>query len=113
MFRQRVEMTVLGGQEAAFESALCEVRQRVFATPGFRRFDVAQGVGRPSTYVVDALFETADELADFAESGRFERCGAPVEPFLLGPPRVEHLVDRDTLALHGPGVVTDLAWLRG
>jgi heme-degrading monooxygenase HmoA len=107
-----VEAAVLDGQEAAFEAALCEVRQRVFMSAGFRGFTVAQDMSAaPSTYVVQVLWETAAELADFAES-RFERSWAPVEPFLAVPLRVRHLVERPGLALTGPGVITDLAWLR-
>jgi heme-degrading monooxygenase HmoA len=110
MILERVEMAVIGGQEAAFEAALCEVRQRVFMSRGFRRFAVAQGVEFPSTYLVQVLWESAEEQAEFAGSGRFERCWAPVETFLAGPLRVDHFVERPGLAFQGPGVITDLAW---
>jgi heme-degrading monooxygenase HmoA len=111
MLVERVEIVVLGGREAAFEAVLCEVRQRVFTSQGFRGFMVAQGVERPSTYLVQVLWETREELADFTESGRFERCWAPVEPFLAGRLSVDHFVGRPSLALQGPGVLTDMAWL--
>jgi hypothetical protein len=61
-------------------------------------------------YLVQVLWESPEELADFTES-RFGRCWAPVEPFLAGPLRVNHFVERPGLALNGPGVITDLAWL--
>ena len=111
MFVQRVELAVAEGHETAFETALCEARQRVFMSRGFRGFTVAQGVEHPSTYLVQVLWETGDELADVVESGRFERCWAPVEPFLARPLRVDHFVERPGLALNGPGGITDLAWL--
>jgi heme-degrading monooxygenase HmoA len=110
MILQQVEMAVLDGHEAAFEAALCEVRQRVFMSRGFRGFTVAQGAEHPSTYLVQVLWESPEELVDFAES-RFGRCWAPVEPFLAGPLRVHHFVERPGLGLNGPGVITDLAWL--
>jgi hypothetical protein len=78
-------------------------------SPGFRGFTVAQAVEGPSAYLVQVLWESPEELADFAES-RFARCWAPVEPFLAGPLRVNHYVERPGLALNGPGVITDLAW---
>jgi heme-degrading monooxygenase HmoA len=112
MMLQQVEITVVDGQEAAFEAALCEVRQRSFMSRGFRNFTVAQGVTEsPSTYLVQVFWENQEELADFAEN-RFERCWAPVEPFLAAPLRVGHFVERPSLANTGPGVITDLAWLR-
>jgi hypothetical protein len=111
MFVQQVEIVIDDGRETAFETALCEVRQRVFMSPGFRGFTVAQGVEHPTTYLVQVLWETLDELADVAESGRLERCWTPVEPFLARPLRVEHFVERPGLALQGPGVITDLSWM--
>lgn len=104
---------VIDGQEAAFESALCEVRQRVFVSPGFRGFSVAQGAEFPTRYLVQVHWESVQELADFAESGRFERCWAPVEPFLAGPVRADHFIERPGLTFQGPGVITDLSWLSG
>lgn len=111
MFLQQVAMVVLDGQETAFEAALCEVRQRVFMSRGFRDFIVAQGAEHPTSYLVQVRWESEEELADFFESGRFERCWAPVHPFLAGPLRVDHFVERPNLALRGPGVITDRAWL--
>jgi heme-degrading monooxygenase HmoA len=111
MLLQQVELTVRDGQEAAFEAALCEVRQRVFMSRGFRGFTVAQGAEHSYRYLVQVRWETLDELADFARSGRFERCWAPVEPFLAGPLRVDHFAERPSLSFQGPGVITDLAWL--
>ena len=113
MYLQHVEVAVLDGQEAPFEAALCEVRQRVFMSPGFRGFRVAEDVERPATYLVEVRWETLDELAEFADSGRFERCWAPVEPFLARPLRLGHFSERPGLAFQGPGVLTDPAWLSG
>jgi heme-degrading monooxygenase HmoA len=113
MILEHVEITVLDGQEAAFEAALCEVRQRVFMSAGFRGFAVAQEVEwRPSRYLVQVLWETREELADYTDS-RFDRAWAPVEPHLAEPLRVKHFVERHGLALEGQGVITDLAWLSG
>ena len=110
MIHQLLEISVRDGQEAVFEAALCEVRQRVFMSPGFRGFTVAQGVEGPPVYLVQVIWESAEELADFTEL-RFARCWAPVEPFLAAPLRVQQFVERPGLALNGPGVITDLAWL--
>ena len=110
MVVQRVELVVANGQEQAFEAALCEVRQRVFMSAGFRGFDVLQGVERPDTYLVHVRWETPEELLVFAEQ-RFERAWAPVGPYLVAPPRVDHFTERAGLGLDGPGVITDLAWI--
>src|SRR4051812_9523071 len=113
MYLQHVEVAVLDGHEAAFEAALCEVRQGVFMSPGFRGFRVAQDVERPFTYLVDVRWESLEELAEFADSGGFERCWAPVGPFLAGLLRLRHFSERPSLAFQGPGVITDPAWLSG
>jgi quinol monooxygenase YgiN len=110
MVLEHVEITVTGGHAAAFEAALCEVRQRVFMSRGFRGFTVAQDAEQPSTYLVQVLWESAEELADFTQS-RSDRCWAPVEPFLARSLRVKHFIERPSLALNGPGVISDLAWL--
>jgi heme-degrading monooxygenase HmoA len=106
---QRVEMAVRSGLEHAFEGALLEVRQRVFMSAGFRGFDVHQGLELPAGYLVLVRWETAEELAAFAES-RFERAWEPVRPFLAGPMRTDHFTERESLGMTGPGVVTDLDW---
>jgi heme-degrading monooxygenase HmoA len=111
MFLQHIEVVVVDGREPEFETALCEVRQRVFMSPGFRGFRVVQDVEHPSTYLVEVRWETLDELAEFADSGRFERCWRPVEPFLARPLRLGHYAERPGLAFQGPGVVTDMTWL--
>jgi heme-degrading monooxygenase HmoA len=111
MVVERWEVTVVAGQESAFEAALCEVRQRVFMSPGFRGFTVAQGLEHPSTYLVQVRWQTAAELVEYAGSGRQERAWAPVEPFLAGPPRVDAFDERLSLGFQGPGVVTDLTWV--
>jgi heme-degrading monooxygenase HmoA len=110
MVLEHVEVAVLDGQEAAFEVALCEVRQRLFMSRGFRGFTVGQGAEHPSMYLVQVLWASPEELADFTRS-RFERCWAPVEPFLAGPLRARHFIERPGLALNGPGVISDLEWL--
>jgi quinol monooxygenase YgiN len=80
-------------------------------SPGFRGFKVAQDVEHLSTYLVEVRWESLDELAEYADSGRFERCWAPVEPFLAGPLRLDHYAERPSLAFQGPGVITDVSWL--
>jgi heme-degrading monooxygenase HmoA len=109
MIVEQVEVAVLDGQERRFEAALCEVRQRVFMSAGFRGFTAAQGVELPSTYLVRVLWETPEELLTFAET-RFARAWEPVQPFLTAKLRVNHFVERPNLGLNGPGVVTDLTW---
>ena len=110
MILEQVDVVVLDGQESAFEAAVCEVRQRVFMSRGFRGFTVAQGVERPRAYLVQVMWESLEEVADFAEN-RFALCWAPVEPYLAAQPRVDHFAERPGLALNGPGVVTDLDWV--
>jgi heme-degrading monooxygenase HmoA len=111
MIVERLEIAVLDGREAAFEAALLDVRQGLVMTRGFRGFTVAQSVDQPSSYLVQVLWETVEEHADFADSDRFGRCWAPVGPFLAGPPRAQTFAQRDGLTFRGPGVITDWSGL--
>src|SRR5919199_5892800 len=104
MLLQHVDVEIVDGHQPAFEAALCEVRQRVFMSRGFRGFDVAQDAERAARYLVTVRWESVEEFAEFADSGRFERCWAPVDPFLARPLRLDHFVERPNLALQGPGV---------
>jgi heme-degrading monooxygenase HmoA len=111
MMVERLETTILDGREREFEAALCEVRQRVFMIKGFRGFTVAQGVQRPSTYLIEVQWESLEERIDFENSGRFARCWAPVDPFLSAALQVEFFTPRPSLNFQGPGVITDLSWM--
>jgi hypothetical protein len=64
----------------------------------------------PSTYLVRVLWESPEELADHTRT-RFARCWAPVDPFRAGPLRISQFVERPSLGLNGPGVITDLTWV--
>lgn len=103
-------MVALAGQEAAFEAALCEVRQRLFMCAGFRGVSVAQGAEDPRTYLVQVRWEGVEELAAVVDQGRLVRCWTPIEPLLAAPLRMDHYLDRPGLGFVGPGVLTDLAW---
>ena len=106
MYLQHVLLTSLDGREGELEAALLEVRQRVFMSPGFRGFSVAQGAENPAAYLVRTRWETLEELVEHGTSGRMERCWAPVQPFLARPPVVDHFVERENLGMYGPGVIT-------
>jgi heme-degrading monooxygenase HmoA len=111
MIVERVGTTILAGREKEFEAALCEVRQRLFMSKGFRGFTVVQSLENPSVYIVEVQWETLDERVELENTGRFERCWAPVDLFLSAALRVDLLTPRPTLNAQGPGVVTDLSWM--
>ncbi len=105
MLIQQVQIAVQPGQEAVFEAALVDVRQRAFTAPGFRRFDVAQGAEEPTHYQVQVLWETAAELQSFTTSDRFEHTWAPIHPYLTRPLLIDVLLERPSLDFQGPGVL--------
>lgn len=107
MLIQQVQIAIGHGQQSAFEAALLDVRQRVFMAPGFRRFDVAQGAEQHTQYQVQVFWESAEELADFTASERFERAWAPVQGFLIRPLLIDVLLERPSLDFQGPGVLSD------
>lgn len=113
MLLQQIGVSIGSGQEAAFESALLEVRDRLVMCVGFRGFAVAQNAETPTDYLVQIRWETAEELTQCVESGRFAGAWAPVDGHRTGPLRAEHLVERPTLGFRGPGILTDLTGASG
>lgn len=107
MLIQQVQVAIISGRQGAFEAALLEVRQRAFAAPGFRRFDVAQGADQPLQYQIQVFWESTEELTDWTSSDRFEHTWEPIHPFLTRPPLISVLLERPTLDLQGPGVLSD------
>ena len=98
MVIERLDLTVLSGHEAEFEAVLCDVRQNVFMSRGFRHFTVARGVENPTSYLIQILWESVEEHTDHVSSGRFARCWKPVTPFLAEPPRADRFEERPSLA---------------
>jgi heme-degrading monooxygenase HmoA len=96
---QRLRVSVAPGREAGFEAALSEAREVVFAAPGFRRFAVDRGIDRPSTYLVQISWETAEEQDAFSRSDLFHRWAALVDPYVVGTPLVERYEPRPSLSL--------------
>ena len=108
MLIQQVQVAVVPGRQTAFETALLDVRRRAFAAPGFRRFDVAQGADQPSQYQIQVFWESAEELGDFVASDGLEQAWAPVRPYLTRPLLIDVFVERPSLDLQGPGVLSDI-----
>ncbi len=107
MFIQQVQVAIAPGQQTGFETALLEVRRRVFRAPGFRRFDVAQGADQLTQYQVQVFWESAEELGDFVADDGFEQAWAPVHAFLTRPLLINVFFERVSLDLQGPGVLSD------
>jgi heme-degrading monooxygenase HmoA len=96
---QRWTITVAAGRETAFEAALAEAREVVFAAAGFRRFTVDRGINRPSTYLVQVFWETAEEEDRFTHSERFQEWATLLDPYVVGTPLVERYEPRPSLSL--------------
>lgn len=105
MIIQRLELSVLPGSEVELEAVLTEIRQLPFMSAGFRRLTVARGVERPSLYVVDILWETAEDLLAFGDSPRAGRWVEALRPLLAEAPRVEHLEQRNGLSVVSGGLL--------
>src|SRR4051794_6813889 len=80
MLLQHVHVIVRDGQEAAFEAALGETRQRVFMTPGFRGFTAAQGAEHDTTYLVSVRWEGRALSRRAAAGGPLRRTSRPRLP---------------------------------
>jgi heme-degrading monooxygenase HmoA len=96
---QRMVVNVAPGREDEFEGALSEARQHVFEAEGFRRFSVERGLDRRSTYLVQILWETAEEQVRFTRSDLFTRWATLLDPFVVGTPVVERFEQRPGLSL--------------
>jgi heme-degrading monooxygenase HmoA len=96
---ERLTINVAPGREVEFEGALSEARQAVFEAEGFRRFQVDRGIDRPSTYLVQIFWETAEEQVRFSRSRLFTRWATLLDPYVVGTPAVERFEQRPGLSL--------------
>jgi heme-degrading monooxygenase HmoA len=99
MITERLMINIVPGREVEFEGALSEAGQVVFMADGFRRFQVDRGLDRPSTYLVQIQWETAEEQTRFSRSELFTRWASLLDPFVVGTPAVERYEQRPGLSL--------------
>lgn len=84
-------MTVVAGNEAAFETALEQARIHVESSPGCRGLEVHRGVENPQTYMLLIKWHSlADHTETFRNSEAFTQWRAILGPLFAEAPRVEH-----------------------
>lgn len=99
MITERLTIHVAPGRENDFEGALSEAGQVVYLAEGFRRFQVDRGIDKPTTYLVQIQWETAEEQARFSQSELFTRWATLIDPFVVGTPAVERFEQCPALSL--------------
>jgi heme-degrading monooxygenase HmoA len=99
MITERLTIHVAPGRENDFEGALSEAGQVVFLAEGFRRFQVDRGIDKPTTYLVQIQWETAEEQTRFSQSELFRQWATLIDPYVIGTPAVERFEQRPALSL--------------
>jgi heme-degrading monooxygenase HmoA len=99
MITERLTIHVAPGREDDFEGALSEAGQVVFMAEGFRRFQVDRGIDKPTTYLVQIQWETAEEQTRFSQSELFRQWATLIDPYVIGTPAVERFEQRPALSL--------------
>lgn len=99
MITERLTIHVAPGRENDFEGALSEAGQVVYLAEGFRRFQVDRGIDKPTTYLVQIQWETAEEQARFSQSELFTQWATLIDPFVVGTPAVERFEQCPALSL--------------
>lgn len=93
MVLERALISIVPGQEDAFERAFAQAKDVIAAADGFVRATLSRGVERPSDYLLLVEWETLeDHTVGFRESPAFGQWRALVGPFFAAAPDVEHLV---------------------
>jgi heme-degrading monooxygenase HmoA len=92
MILEVVDIRVLPGQQAAFDSAVeLGLRTVVSQAAGFRGFRVNKGIESPERYLLMIYWDTLEShTRGFREGPLFAQWRAIVGPYLAAPPSVEH-----------------------
>jgi heme-degrading monooxygenase HmoA len=88
---ERAELSIVAGQEPAFEEAFPRAREVVAAAEGFRSLSLARGIESPSRYLLLIEWDSLEaHTVGFRESEGFVRWREIIGPFFASPPQVEH-----------------------
>lgn len=91
MIVEHAPLSVIPGQEAAFEAAFAEAKLIISSVPGFRSLRLARGVETPSTYLLLVEWDTlADHTEGFRGSPQYLRWRELLHHFYEPFPTVLH-----------------------
>lgn len=91
MVTEHALLSVIDGEEAAFETAFAEAKQVVRASPGCERVRLLRCQERPTIYLLLVDWQArADHVVTFRGSPAFARWRELVSPYWTELPQVEH-----------------------
>jgi heme-degrading monooxygenase HmoA len=84
-------LSIIPGQEAAFEAVLPQAKAVTTASQGCQGIEVRRCIERPSHYLLLVHWDTVDDhMIAFRGSNLFAQWRALIGPFFAAPPAVEH-----------------------
>lgn len=91
MILEHAVLSVIPGQEGAFESAFAQAKQIIAAMPGFRRLALSRCVERRSTYLLLVEWDRLqDHTEGFRGSAEYQEWRLLLHRFYAPFPTVEH-----------------------
>ena len=92
MVREHALMSIIPGQEAAFDAILPDALGVITSAPGCHRAEVHRGVESPATFLLLVWWDSVEAHQDFRDSELFGDWRGLVRPYWAELPNVEHFV---------------------
>ena len=94
MITEHAILSVVAGQEPAFEEAFAQARPIISSTPGFRSLTLSRSLERPNEYLLLVAWDTLeDHTVGFRGSAGYERWAELLHRFYGPFPVVEHFAE--------------------
>ncbi len=90
MVFERVELSVVAGREADFESAMERGEALLAGAPGCISVTLARGVERPSRYLLMLQWQSINDHTAFTGTDGFRKFREIAGPFFAERPAMEH-----------------------
>lgn len=92
MIREVAEITVIEGNEAAFEAAVADAMPYFKSARGCRSFALDRSIEQPSNYRLVVGWESVDDhMIHFRSSDAFQQWRNLAGPHFAAPPTVHHV----------------------
>ena len=94
MILERAELSVVPGQQAAFEEAFATASELISGMPGFRGLTLSRCVERPDAYLLLVQWDRLEDHTEgFRGSAEYDAWRALLHHFYDPFPVVEHFTD--------------------
>jgi heme-degrading monooxygenase HmoA len=103
MILEHAPLSVVPGQQAAFEAAFATAKSIIASMPGFRSLSLSRCIERPSAYLLLVEWDTLDDhVVGFRGSAEYQEWRRLLHHFYDPFPTVEHY---EPMASIGPAPI--------